>query len=204
MSNDLYTTIIEHYDKRSQIPEGNAYVIGATLRACGVSPSMLVFGVGYDTRLWDALNKDGYTMFVENDTEWFNNISRTVSSPVRLIGYGTRTVADSLPIKEEDLRRHTMPAMLNRSWDVILIDSPRGSKPTDPGRSLPIYWASLLATPSTHVFIDDASRELEQTYIEHFFAHRPWHTNLPRCKRLGKANKGHMYWAIGAPNTREI
>ncbi|MFW2830265.1 hypothetical protein [Sphingomonas sp. ID0503] len=199
----VWDVIETHYDRGSQISAGQAAVIGAALRGVGSGARFLVFGCGNDSPMWQAMNADGETLFVENHAGWLDKVRR--SHPdlwIEAIDYPGRTVSSSLPIDEAELARHPVPEVLrSREWDVILVDAPAGFKPDLPGRSLSIYWSSLIAGPRTHVFIDDAERPLEEAYTDRFFRLRsPWLLRVPRIRRLGKRDaEGLMLWSVSVP-----
>jgi hypothetical protein len=80
------------------------------------------------------------------------------------------------------------------AWDVILIDGPTGHKLTDPGRLLPIHWASRLMRRNTHVFLDDYHRALERQFGDLMLrSDNPPFTVLAHEREAGKA----MLWRIG-------
>jgi hypothetical protein len=54
-------------------------------------------------------------------------------------------------------------------FDIIIIDGPEGNGPNTPGRLIPCYWSTMLSKPSTIIYVDDASRPLENFCIEKYF-----------------------------------
>jgi hypothetical protein len=151
------------------ISPGQAFAIGSAIAASGEKPNVLVFGCGNDTALWCAMNENGYVLFLENNAGWLERTrQRFPHAKIEPIAYGDTTVATSLPISEDKLAAVPVPEAVRRCvWDVILVDSPRGYKPHDPGRSLSIYWTSQVAGPRTQIFIDDYDRLLERDYTNH-------------------------------------
>lgn len=194
--------IERHYDPQTQISTGQAQVIGAALAAAGPAAKFLVFGCGNDSVLWQSLNAGGTTLFVEDNVKWIRTTKRRLPHLwIEPIDYADRKVGTSLPVDEAALATYPVPEILRaRDWDVILIDAPAGFAARLPGRSLSIYWSSLIANPRTHVFVDDYERPLERAYGDHFFRNkRQWNVEVPRVTRLGKRNKGMMLWSVGAP-----
>jgi hypothetical protein len=197
----LHRIIHEHYRPDIQMSVGQVMAIGSAMRAAAPNANVLVFGCGNDSDLWYRINHDGFTLFLEDYAVWIDKIrSRAPHLNIEEVSYGDRTVEGSVPIDEDALAQYPIPAcMLERSWDVIVIDAPRGHKPWLPGRSLPIYWSSRVAQPETHVFVDDCSRRLEKAYADHFLRPmRPWSIVIPRIIQSGKPSKGSLLWAIGA------
>lgn len=204
-SSFLEDMIRDYYNENIQTSVGQAVVIGQAIVASGPGANVLVFGCGNDSMLWHKLNRDGYTLFLESAGSWLRRVKeRWPRLNIERIKYGDRTVESSLPIDEQELQRFPIPPSIgSRQWDVVIIDAPNGHKPTAPGRSLPIFWTSLVASEAAHVFVDDYDRPLERAYVDHFLcARRPWSATIPRSFLARKRNKAVMLWSIGAPSRR--
>ena len=107
--------------------------------------NVLIFSVGFDTKLWCFAN-DGKTVFLENSVGWAK-IAREQNpkAQVDIVSYsnGWKTVNG---ITEE---------VENTEWDIIIVDGPGG------GRMGSISEARRLAsgTGKTDVYFHDAQRE---------------------------------------------
>jgi hypothetical protein len=193
--------IISRHDISAvQISPGQIFTIGSVLAAHGREANFLVFGCGNDSLLWYDLNGLGNTLFLEDHPGWRSKVEKRFPQlDIESVSYDGRTVADSLPIDEAELKKYPLPEpLVDRTWDVILVDSPMGHKPDKPGRSLSIYWASLIAKPETHVFVDDYNRKLERTYADHFIrSQRTYNVEVPRVLRMGEPSGGKMLWSMG-------
>lgn len=191
----LHDIIRDHYKPNIPLSMGQIYAIGAAIRSAAPGARVLIFGIGHDSELWSAINFDGDTLFLESDPAWTETVRQRIPHlKVENVSYGDRTVATSLPINEAELAAYPIPApILDNKWDVIVIDGPTGFKGSVPGRSLPIYWSSRIASAETQIFIDDYHRPLEKTYSDHFFhSTRPWSVVLPRV-----VDPSTLIWFLG-------
>ncbi|MEZ5069603.1 MAG: hypothetical protein R2751_01200 [Bacteroidales bacterium] len=133
---------------------------------------MLVFGMGNDSPFWEEINKKGRTVFLEDFQPWFNKIShRFPDIEAYPIAYPCNITQweeglDHPPMLALDLP----PEVAERTWDVILVDGPRGHQFRDdiPGRMSSIYMASTLVAPGGMVFVHDAERRIEERYADRF------------------------------------
>lgn len=130
----------------------------------------LVFGTGFDTELWRYSNKNGITIFLENNIKWIENNDDTL-----LIKY-TSKIADADYILNQyrsnnlDLLYIDLPnIVINTKWDCIFVDSPEGWSNKCPGRMQSIYAASKLAGNDTDIFIHDCDRYVEDLFSREFF-----------------------------------
>ncbi|KAE8719294.1 zinc finger family protein [Hibiscus syriacus] len=65
-----------HYATSKRTPQQNFGEISVTYNVLrNRSPcNFLVFGLGYDSRMWNALNPHGKTLFLEEDQKWVDNV----------------------------------------------------------------------------------------------------------------------------------
>ncbi len=133
---------------------------------------LLVFGLGNDSLLWETLNEDGRTVFLESDETWFDRIrSREgcAGMEVHLVEYGTRrsewcALLDSPSKLQMDLPQEVS----GEDWDIVLVDGPAGHTDASPGRMKSIYAASRLVSESGCAFVHDCEREVESAYCKAF------------------------------------
>ena len=133
---------------------------------------MLVFGLGNDSLFWYRTNHGGRTVFLEDLEPWYREIcSRNPELEAYQITYSHDiTQWETLLDHPERLAMDLPPEVTRASWDVILVDGPRGGKYSaeSPGRMSSIYEASRLAGKNGYVFIHDAQRTVENAYARRF------------------------------------
>jgi len=141
----------------------SAAALGLVRAEVTAGSTLLVFGVGHDSRTWELINRHGETAFVEDVPEWLDRSLR--ESPDRaahLVSYGT-TVESSLDYS--DASQIPMPplpdSISSRRWDVVVVDGPRGDLPGTPGRASSIALAERLVADGGLVLVDDYERPLE-------------------------------------------
>jgi len=144
--------------------------------------TMLVFGVGRDSPLWLAANEGGRTVFLESDAAWMATVRAEVPDivvhPVRYRGRRTLwRVARSLP---PALSMAALPRSVEDvSWDVILVDAPRGTRWYRRGRLGSIRTAARLGLASgADVFVHDCHRTLEGECSDHFLGRDRLHAQV--------------------------
>lgn len=136
--------------------------------------SLLVFGCGNDSPVWEHLNRSGHTAFIEDDPEWAERARRSLSAAkVHVVSYGT-TVSEwrDLLARPGDLTMDLPPEVAGQKWDVIVVDGPAGHKDHLPGRMKSIYNAARLAAPGGMVLVHDAERPAESVYAARFLGSR--------------------------------
>lgn len=130
---------------------------------------MLVFGLGYDSKMWFNGNKNTY--FVEDNEEYIKlNENDIPSENIIFYNYNT-TVKDSFKMSDKDIYSVPIPTKIIElsPFDIILIDGPAGYNSEQPGRLLPCYFSNLVSRKGSIVYIDDSSRPLETYCINKFF-----------------------------------
>ncbi|MDF1576259.1 MAG: hypothetical protein P1P86_13810 [Bacteroidales bacterium] len=133
---------------------------------------MLVFGLGNDSPFWCEINKHGRTVFLEDFKPWFQNITgRYPEIEAYAVSYPCNiTQWKELLDQAHRLTIDLPDTVAGSSWDVILVDGPRGHKYSEeiPGRMSSIYMASRLAGKSSYVFVHDAQRTVEKVYAQRY------------------------------------
>ena len=147
-------------------------------------PNVLVYGTGNDSEYWFRLNPFGTTQFLEDDQHWVSQAARVVPHlAIDSITYGT-IISDwqSLMDDEATLSANIPEVAQNATWDVILVDAPRGHEDGNPGRMKSIYQASILAKPGTDVFVHDCNREVEAAYCDRFLKATRFQIQIDRLR----------------------
>ena len=147
---------------------------------CRARCNVLVFGVGGDSSLWISANRDGRTVFIEEDETWAER-ARQRSPSIKVYTYTYRTTLARLDeeINDVDAQFYDFlpPALASLQWNVILIDAPTGYVVTSPGRLQPVWFAAKHAASITteqgrdiDIFLHDANRHAEQRMGREFFS----------------------------------
>ena len=135
------------------------------------NPKMLVFGLGYDSRMWyEGNNKN--TFFVE-DKQKFIDLNTKYISIDNIIKYKyNTTVNKSLSLSDDNIMKFELIDKLKQlgPFDIIIVDGPEGYNNDKPGRLIQCYWATLLSKKGTIIYIDDTNRNLENYCIKKYFA----------------------------------
>lgn len=149
---------------------------------------MLIFGVGNDSELWVNLNRNGLTVFLENNTEWLNKIRKQVPQlQAHLVHYKhTRQEWAELLSKldKNALLMQLPPSIFSTKWDIIFVDAPEGWSDQNPGRMTSIFTAAFLAQNSgnTHVFVHDCNRSIEDIYSTIFLKSKNLKQSVDRLR----------------------
>ena len=136
--------------------------------------NLLVFGLGGDAYLWDDLNDNGATVFLEDDEEW---ISKFASSNLDIVNVKYDTFVgdhEEINFNHEVLTMNLPDRIKNKKWDFIIVDAPLGHGPPGrpykgPGRMQSIHTAYQLLKEDGICVVDDMKRLVEQKYAFHYF-----------------------------------
>lgn len=136
--------------------------------------NLLVFGLGEESKHWHNLNKDGKTVFIEDNINWISKfkdenltiqecIYTTLAEDHELIGFDKNKLDLLLP-----------DSITGEDWDIIIVDAPLGHGPPGrpykgPGRMQSIFSAYQLLKKGGICIVDDMKRTIESKYSLHFF-----------------------------------
>lgn len=155
--------------------------------------NLLIFGLEHQYSNITSVNRDGVTIFLQEDQDNLHNDPNTSKSTSNTQAYRIiyNTVASDayqlLKIAREhphctpnsyhpkqskcNLALSNLPQQVHDTeWDVVIVDGPDGSTPDSPGRMAAIYTASVLARrgQKTHVFVHDVHRMIERWFSWEF------------------------------------
>ncbi|WOL04471.1 glucuronoxylan 4-O-methyltransferase 2-like [Canna indica] len=154
--------------------------------------NFLVFGLGYDSLMWSALNHGGRTVFLEEDEKWIETVRQRlpaaaaetyhvkydtrVSEAEQLLELGRRPPCTALvDVRDSECRlalRELPRVFYEVEWDVIMVDAPTGFNGAAPGRMAAIYTAGMVARwrkeGETDVFVHDVDRIVEDRFSREF------------------------------------
>ena len=147
----------------------------------------LIFGLGHDSPLWASLNKNGRTVFLEHDNNWFTKLKEMFPTlEAYLVQYSTQ-MSDwkELMDQPEKLYMNLPEEIKNEKWDIILVDAPPGYEGyreeygiEPPGRMSSIYMASKLISPKGDIFVHDCDREIESEYCDKFYGKKSFKSQI--------------------------
>ena len=162
---------MDHYTSKIQLDKD---VINDVFTCFTENTKMLVFGLGYDSKMWyEGNNKN--TFFIEDKEEFIQlNLKDIPSGNIVKYKYNT-TCATSVNLSDAEISKHIIPEkiMNEAPFDIIIIDGPTGFALSTPGRLIPCYWSTILSKPGTIIYIDDANRKLESYCINKYFKDCP-------------------------------
>ncbi|KAL9229367.1 hypothetical protein vseg_004841 [Gypsophila vaccaria] len=187
---------ILHYATSTIVPQQTLQEIMLSfnvLRELGPC-NFLVFGLGYDSLMWAALNPNGKTLFLEEHAHWIKKVQKDAPFlKAEVVTYRTqRHEADHLletyranpkcdprtgflkGNKDCPLALESLPKeVYETEWDVIMIDAPMGWRDDNPGRMAAIYSIAVMARArkragNTHVYLHDVERGVEKKFANEF------------------------------------
>ncbi|MGL4498988.1 MAG: class I SAM-dependent methyltransferase [Planktothrix sp.] len=152
--------------------------------------NFLIFGVGKDSELWIEVNKNGRTVFIEDNKTWLNEaLKNNPEIEAYCVEYGIiRKNWLNLLIaynQGNDCLSLTLPdSVLQTQWDFIFVDAPAGYADETPGRMKSIYMASQLGAMhgKTDIFVHDSDRLVENIYAGYFLRIENFITEVDKLK----------------------
>lgn len=181
----LQTTLtneeIDKIDKIKGLMTRNQYIEIYKIIKSKSPCNLLIFGLGEDSYLWNDINNNGNTIFLENIEEWakrFNDLE------VINVNYKTTVLDFPNNLNETNLLLELPDKVTKLVWDIVIIDSPVGHNPPcvncnlcsinnpAPGRMSSIYTASKLINENSIIIIDDTDRIIEKTCSSLYFKNK--------------------------------
>ncbi|KAH7570505.1 hypothetical protein ACOSP7_018700 [Xanthoceras sorbifolium] len=191
---------ILHYATSKIVPQQSLAEVSVSFNVLkGLSPcNFLVFGLGFDSLMWNSLNPRGTTLFLEEDPKWVQTVLKDAPTlHAHTVRYRTqlqesdhllstyKTEPSCAPKKaylrgnqQCKLALESLPEeVYDKEWDMIMIDAPRGYFPEAPGRMGAIFSAAVMARQRkgsgvTHVFLHDVDRRVEKAFAEEFLCRK--------------------------------
>lgn len=147
--------------------------------------NVLIFGYGHDADYWRFCNRDGTTIFLEDDSRWIDKLKRDIVK----VDY-TCKMSDCMKLYSDlkngnydGLRMSIPPKMREFRWDVILVDAPTGFDNSCPGRMQSIFTALELSNSNTDIFVHDCDRFVEDAFTRELFDIHKQYNKLRHLKR---------------------
>jgi hypothetical protein len=160
---------MEHYRKEIQIHKN---VIDDVFSNFKPHTKMLVFGLGYDSKMWYFGNNKN-TWFVENKDAYIKLNEKDIpATNIIKYDYVGITCENSVSLTDKEISNFVCPPKLLQEgpFDIIIIDGPEGYHATKPGRLIPCYWSSkFLSKPGTIIYVDDSKRNVETYCVQKYF-----------------------------------
>ncbi len=174
---------MEFYNDKIQLDKE---VIIDVFKNIKTDTKMLVFGLGYDSKMWFNSTSSN-TFFIENKEEYIQlNKNDIPDTHIIKYDYPTRC-STSHQLSDDKIKNFFIPEKILElaPFDIIIIDGPEGFNSRAPGRLLPCYWSTLLSKENSLIYIDDSSRFLEDFCIKKYFSNKD-HQIFPNRKKCTK------------------
>lgn len=131
---------------------------------------LLIFGLGNDSLFWLKLNRGGVTVFLEDNIDWLQKITKRSKNLISFpVNYNTKITEWKMLLESPSLLDMELPDYVEKEeWDIIFVDAPGGWNDQTPGRMKSIYLASRLVKNSCDIFVHDCNREIEDNYCNKY------------------------------------
>ena len=178
-----------------------------------------MFGVGFDSIMWTALNP-GRTVFLEDNELWIKEVKKNAPFlEIYKVDYTVRENNYPQSLDRWRKERNCHPWISNEecflmlklpkeirniSWSVIMVDAPNGhtGKLEAPTRQMSIFTAAILARANkdgAHVLVHDIHREIERVFSDEFLCSKNLIEELGRSSRLFSGSRLALrHYYIGA------
>ena len=169
-----YANLIKEFKESGKgLMTYNQYLYCAMLTKVLSPCNFLVFGLGEDSPLWQKINKNGRTVFLEDDTDWIRQFDDQ-ELEIYSVEYNTKAKDhEQIGFDADKLKMNLPETIRETEWDFILVDGPLGHNPPrpykGPGRMQSIFTAYELLKEGGICIVDDAARHIESTYSCHYF-----------------------------------
>ena len=135
--------------------------------------NILIFGLGFDSLLWNKLNKNGKTIFIEDNKDWIDKF-KYKDLLIKKVSYKTEIKRyREYGIDSEFLLLKLSKEIFQTKWDLIFVDGPLGHQPprkwAGPGRMSSLYTAKKLSKFAKCIIVDDFARKIENEYSLYYF-----------------------------------
>ena len=165
--------------------------------------NFLIFGVGFDSIMWTAMNP-GRTVFLEDDELWAERVRETAPFlEIYTVNYPVRKREYPQSLERLQKQKDCNPAgstggcflmlalpqkLLDTSWDIIMVDAPNGGGGDNPPtRQMSIFTSAILARRNkagAHILVHDVHREIEDVFSNKFLCPENLVEALERSAKL--------------------
>ena len=186
--------------------------------------NFLIFGLGFDSIMWTALNP-GRTVFLEDNKQWVEKMRKTAPFlEIYTVDYLVRSKDFPQSLERFKKQNSCSPSssapgcflmlnlpqnLLDISWDVIIVDAPNGGGGEDaPSRQMSIFTSAILArrnNEGAHVLVHDVHREVERVFSDEFLCAENLVEALERSARLFSGSRFALrHYYIPSSESREF
>tara|TARA_X000001382_G_C3121605_1_gene163343 strand:+ start:46 stop:693 length:648 start_codon:yes stop_codon:yes gene_type:complete len=141
--------------------------------------NLLIFGLGRDSELWLDVNKDGKTIFLEDNQSWIDivkiqmdNLNKQIdirNITYNNLGYDADRLLTEYDSGQNNLKLDLPNDIPDIEWDIIIVDAPAGYGLDVPCRMKSIYESYNLSNEMTDIIVHDCERKIETMYTNYFF-----------------------------------